>query len=138
MFLWLSCCVSFLRNLRGQSRNKNRPYHLPLRPNYRIRHRLSSPVLTYQRKISPPGTPEKDLRLRSSSTSQVPSPRVAVPSRVPPLGVNRVLTPELRSITSPDIAQPILPVAADVVDLGTYANTSFSWRFILLCNTHSG
>lgn len=51
---------------------------------------------------------------------------MAVPSRVPPLGVNRVLTPELRSITSPDIAQPILPVAADVVDLGTYENSSYS------------
>lgn len=129
MSLCLSCRFSFLRNLRGEkqeSRNKNRPYHLPLPPNYRIRHRLSSPVLTYQRKISPPATPEKDLRLRSSSTSQVPSPRVAVPSRVPPLGVNRVLTPELRSVTSPDIAQPILPVAADVVDLGTYENSSCS------------
>lgn len=112
--------LTYVRNLRGgkqESRNKNRPTRLPLPPHYRIHHRLSSPVLTYKRKVSPPGTPDRDSRLRSSSTSQVPSSRVALPSRVPPLGVNRVLTPELRSITSPEIMQESLSVAPEVVDL---------------------
>lgn len=119
--------LRYVRNLRGERQeplNKRRPSQLPLPPQYRLRHRLSSPVLTYQRKISPPGTPDKDLRLRSSSISQVPSTRMALPSRVPPLGVNRVLTPELRSVPSPEIARESIPVTPEVVDLGTYMYTN--------------
>ena len=119
---------SFYRNLRGEKQGpliKKRPTQLPLPPQYRLRHRLSSPVLTYQRKLSPPGTPDKDLRLRSSSTSQVPSTRMALPSRVPPLSVNRVLTPELRSVPTPEIARESIPVTPEVVDLGTYTNSLF-------------
>lgn len=104
-------------------------------PNYRLRHRLSSPVLTYQRKISPPGTPDKEVRLRSSSTSQVRSSGLALPSRVPPLGGRRVLTPELRSVTTPEqLARENIPFVPEVVDLGMYENHECAF-FIRQCNS---
>ena len=117
----------FHRNLRGEkqelhARNRKTSSQLPSPPNFRLRHRLSSPVLTYRRKISPPGTPDKDARLRSSSTSQVRNStcRLALPSRVPPLGGKRVLTPELRSTITPELAQENISFVPEVVDLGTY------------------
>lgn len=81
--------------------------------------------------MSPPGTPEKDLRLRSASTSQVPNTRTALPSRVPPLGVNRVLTPELRSVPSLDVTQERISVTPQIVDLGKCAISPIICRGIL-------
>ncbi|KAJ7322785.1 hypothetical protein OS493_032970 [Desmophyllum pertusum] len=56
--------LTCFRNLRGEkqvSRNRRTSSQLPSPPNYRLRHRLSSPVLTYQRRISPPGTPGNEI-----------------------------------------------------------------------------
>ncbi|XP_068724572.1 uncharacterized protein [Montipora capricornis] len=109
--------VRNLRDGKQEPQVKRSPSHLNLPSQYRLHHRFSSPVLTYHRKISPPLTPDKDARLRSSSTSQVPSNKTALPSRVPPLAVNRVITPELRSVPTPEVLQDRIPLASTVVDL---------------------
>ena len=101
----------------------------PVPPSYRLHHRLSSPVLSYQRKLSPPGTLGKEARLRSSSESQVPSSRLALPSRVPPLGGKRALTPELRSITTQEIAIENIAFTPEVIDLGESLN-NYSFKAV--------
>ena len=119
---YISLC--FHRNLRGEKqvlRNRKLSSQQPVPPNHRLRHRLSSPVLTYQRKISPPSTPDKEVRLRSLSTSQVRNSRLALPLRVPPLEGRKVLTPELRSVTTPEqLVKENIPFAPEIVDLGKY------------------
>ncbi|KAK2568162.1 Mitogen-activated protein kinase kinase kinase 19 [Acropora cervicornis] len=110
-----------IRNLRGGKQEmqiKRRTSYLGLPSQHRLHHRLSSPVLTYKRKISPPLTPDKDSRVRSSSMCQIPSNRMApLPSRVPPLPTRGVITPELRSVPSPEVIQERLPVTTTLVDL---------------------
>ncbi|KAL9978253.1 hypothetical protein ACROYT_G015751 [Oculina patagonica] len=125
--------LRYVRNLRGDKQGQTKrktSSQLPSPPNFRLRHRLSSPVLTYQRKISPPGTPGKDARLRSSSTCQVQSStcRLALPSRVPPLGGKRVLTPELRSTITPELAQENISFVPDIVDLDLLRKEGLSDR----------
>ena len=122
MYRFISVCIH--RNLRGEKpvfRNRKLSSQQPVPPSHRLRHRLSSPVLTYQRRISPPSTPDRDVRLRSSSTSQVRNSRLAFPSRVPPLEGRIALTPELRSVTTPEqLATENVPLVPNVIDLGTY------------------
>ena len=133
---FFSVCLH--RNLRGEKqvlRNRRLSSLQPVPPNHRLRHRLSSPVLTYQRRISPPSTPGRDVRLRSSSTSQVQNSRVAFPSRVAPLEGARVLTPELRSVITPEqLVKENVPLAPKVVDLGMYKHhecvSSLTWQDI--------
>ena len=48
----------------------------------------------------------------------MPSYRLALPSRVPPLGGKRALTPELRSITTPEIAIENIAFTPEVIDQG--------------------
>lgn len=133
MYRFISVC--FHRNLRGEKpifRNRRLSSQQPVPPNHRLHHRLSSPVLTYQRRTSPPSTPDRDVRLRSSSTSQVRNSRLAFPSRVQPLEGRNVLTPELRSVTTPEqLVRENVPLAPTVVDLGTYKHhecvSSLTW-----------
>ena len=131
MYRFISVC--FHRNLRGERqvlRNRRLSSQQPVPPNHRLRHRLSSPVLTYQRRISPPSTPDRDVRLRSSSTSQVRNSRLAFPSRVPPLEGRTALTPELRSVTTPEqLVNENVPLTPNVVDLGTYVNEHHECAF---------
>lgn len=118
--------LKYVRNLRGERqvlRNRRLSSQQPVPPNHRLRHRLSSPVLTYQRRISPPSTPDRDVRLRSSSTSQVRNSRLAFPSRVPPLEGRTALTPELRSVTTPEqLVNENVPLVPNVVDLDLLRN----------------
>ena len=107
-----------LRNAKPVIRKRKTSLQSPVPPSYRLHHRLSSPVLSYQRKLSPPGTPGNEARLRSSSESQVPSSRLALPSRVPPLGGKRALTPELRSIATPEMVIENMTLTPEVIDLG--------------------
>ena len=128
-----SISICFHRNLRGEKqvlRNRKLSSQHPVPPHY-LRQRLSSPVLTYQRKISPPSTPDKEVRLRSLSTSQVQNSTLALPSRVPPLGGRRVLTPELRSVTTPEkLVKENIPFAPEIVDIGTYGRHSYSFNVV--------
>lgn len=130
-----SISICFYRNLRGEKqvlRNRKLSSQHPVPPHY-LRQRLSSPVLTYQRKTSPPSTPDKEVRLRSLSTSQVQNSRLALPSRVPPLGgARRVLTPELRSVTTPDkLVKENIQFGPEIVDIGTYDRHLYSFNEVI-------
>ncbi|PFX25973.1 Mitogen-activated protein kinase kinase kinase 19 [Stylophora pistillata] len=109
--------VRNLRDAKPMLRKRKTSIQSPVPPNYRLHHRLSSPVLSYQRKLSPPGTPRNEARIRSSSESLVPSSRLAVPSRVPPLGGKRALTPELRSITTSEMTKENIAFTPEIIDL---------------------
>ena len=134
------CFLLLFRNLQGDTqllRAKMDAAQQPSPPRHRLRHRLSSPVLTYPRRLSSPAAYENE-RLRSSSTSQVsdvlhPS-KLAVPSRVPPLDFHRGLTPEPRSRDSPDLTQGKLSLVQEVIDLGkpqSFLGNSNYWLSIL-------